>query len=85
MLHFVPQLVPILGTQTSTRIINAATSNGKISLIFAAISGHADTCEILLAVPGVLGNAQDIEGKTALYHASCLGHGEVAKILRGCW
>ncbi|KAK1749808.1 ankyrin-1 [Echria macrotheca] len=64
-------------------MINAVTSNGKTPLIFAAISGHADACDILLAAGTVLVEAQDCEGKTALYHASCHGFGEVVEVLLG--
>ena len=71
----------LLAQNSHTRFLNALTSNGKTPLIFAAISGHADACSILLSAGPIHVNTQDTSGKTALYHASSHGHGEAVEVL----
>ena len=42
---------------------------GRTAVIYAASNGHVDILRYLLSRPGVLVNAKDKEGKTALIHA----------------
>ena len=71
----------LLAQNSHTRFLNAPTSNGKTPLIFAAISGHADACYILLSAGPIHINTQDTSSKTALCHASSHGHGEAVEVL----
>ena len=57
-----------------------ASPKGMTPLIFAAIGGHDDVCERLLA-KGALVGAKDRHGRTALSYAQKLGRDSVTRLL----
>jgi len=72
--------VVLLVTMTHDTI-NKATTNGWTALHNAALHGHKDVVEILLAKDGIEVNKANKEGATALHWAAAKGHKDVVNLI----
>jgi ankyrin repeat protein len=60
--------------------VNDKNANGETALLAAAVRGHAETVETLLAHSADM-NAKDSKGITAIEVAVSLGHDETVDVL----
>ncbi len=70
----------LLEEAKNVTFLNAVSSTGRSALHFAAVNGHAQRCQKLLA-SGVRATTKDAQGNTALHLAAKKGHEDVVKVL----
>ena len=67
--------------ESGTDINKKHRENGKTPLIYSAANGYVDLVRFLITKPGILINAKDKEGRTALIHSVSFARKDVLALL----